>query len=237
MDMKKIKILPLTLIAALMLAALAPGALAAESVEAPELGSAAAVIAEADTGRVLYELNADEQRYPASLTKVMTVLLAVEAIERGEASLDDTVTAGMEAIQGMYYAGSTSNIQAGEEMTLRDLMYCAMLGSANEACNIIAVHISGSLDAFVALMNERAAELGCTGTHFNNTHGLPDSDHYTTARDFTMITCEAMAHDLFAEISGTVSYTVPATNMSGERRLSNTNGLINPELHLSRLLL
>ena len=227
--MKKIKILPLTLIAALMLAALAPGALAAESVEAPELGSAAAVIAEADTGRVLYELNADEQRYPASLTKVMTVLLAVEAIERGEASLDDTVTAGMEAIQGMYYAGSTSNIQAGEEMTLRDLMYCAMLGSANEACNIIAVHISGSLDAFVALMNERAAELGCTGTHFNNTHGLPDSDHYTTARDFTMITCEAMAHDLFVEISGTVSYTVPATNMSGERRLSNTNGLINPE--------
>ena len=227
--MKKIKILPLTLIAALMLAALAPGALAAESVEAPELGSAAAVIAEADTGRVLYELNADEQRYPASLTKVMTVLLAVEAIERGEASLDDTVTAGMEAIQGMYYAGSTSNIQAGEEMTLRDLMYCAMLGSANEACNIIAVHISGSLDAFVALMNERAAELGCTGTHFNNTHGLPDSDHYTTARDFTMITCEAMAHELFVEISGTVSYTVPATNMSGERRLSNTNGLINPE--------
>ena len=100
--MKKIKILPLTLIAALMLAALAPGALAAESVEAPELGSAAAVIAEADTGRVLYELNADEQRYPASLTKVMTVLLAVEAIERGEASLDDKVTAGMEAIQGMY---------------------------------------------------------------------------------------------------------------------------------------
>lgn len=129
----------------------------------------------------------------------------------------------------MYYAGSTSNIQAGEEMTLRDLMYCAMLGSANEACNIIAVHISGSLDAFVSLMNERAAELGCTGTHFNNTHGLPDSDHYTTARDFTMITCEAMAHDLFVEISGTVSYTVPATNMSGERRLSNTNGLINPE--------
>ena len=111
--------------------------------------------------------------------------------------------------------GSTAGIQPGETMTLGDLMYCAMLGSANEACNIIAVHISGSLSAFVEDMNERAAELGCTGTHFTNTHGLPDADHYTTARDFTLITREAMSHDLFFEISGTVSYTVPATNMSG----------------------
>ena len=229
--MKKIKILPLMLIAALLAASLAPGALASseEAVAPPELQSAAAVIADMDTGRVLYELNADEQREPASLTKIVTVLLAIEAVERGEASLDDSVTAGNEAVQGMIEGGSTSGIQPGETMTLRDLMYCAMLASANEACNIIAVHIAGSIDAFVSDMNQRVAELGCSGTHFANTHGLPDSNHYTTARDFAIICRAAMKNDLFYEMSGTVSYTVPATNMSGERQLSNSNGLINPE--------
>ena len=234
MDMKKIKILSLILIFCLALALTAPGALAAEGEELapPELDSAAAVVADANTGRVLYAYNADEQRYPASLTKVMTVLLAVEAIERGEVTTEDAVTAGQEALEGMIADGSTAGIQPGETMTLGDLMYCAMLGSANEACNIIAVHISGSLAAFVEDMNERAAELGCTGTHFTNTHGLPDANHHTTARDFTLITLEAMSHDLFFEISGTVNYTVPATNMSEERQLSNSNGLINPECQI-----
>ncbi len=231
--MKKIKFLPILLIAALLLAALGPGALAAEEgLTPPEISSAAAAVLDMDTGRALYELNADAQRYPASLTKVVTVLLAVEAIERGEAALSDTVTAGDEALQGMVADGSTAGIQVGETMTLSDLMYCAMLGSANEACNIIAVHIAGSLDAFVEDMNELAAGLGCAGTHFANTHGLPDSEHYTTARDFAVITREAMSHDLFLEISGTNRYTVPATNMSAERSLSNTNGLTNPESQL-----
>lgn len=234
--MRKIKILPLILLFALALALLCPGALATDEnsgIEAPpELESAAAVIIDQDTGRVLYELNADEQRYPASLTKVMTALLAVEAASRGEVSLDDNVTAGSEAVQGMVDAGSTAGIQVGETMTLRDLLYCAMLGSANEACNIIAVYISGSIDAFVADMNERAAEIGCTGTHFANTHGLPDSNHYTTARDFAKICRAAMANETFFNLTGTVSYTVPATNMSAERQLSNTNGLINPETQL-----
>lgn len=234
--MRKIKILPLILMFSFALALLCPGALAADEDTgidpAPELESAAAAIVDADTGRLLYGLNADEQRYPASLTKTMTVLLAVEAIERGDAASDDVVTAGDEAVQGMVEDGSTAGIQPGETMSLLNLMYCAMLGSANEACNIIAVHISGSIDAFVADMNERAAALGCTGTHFANTHGLPDTDHYTTASDFARITREAMSHDLFLEISSTTTYTVPATNLSAERQLSNTNGLINPETQL-----
>ena len=234
--MRKIKILPLILMFSFALALLCPGALAADEDTgidpAPELESAAAAIVDADTGRLLYGLNADEQRYPASLTKTMTVLLAVEAIERGDAASDDVVTAGDEAVQGMVEDGSTAGIQPGETMSLLNLMYCAMLGSANEACNIIAVHISGSIDAFVADMNERAAALGCTGTHFANTHGLPDTDHYTTASDFARITREAMSHDLFLEISSTTTYTVPATNLSAERQLPNTNGLINPETQL-----
>ncbi len=228
--MKNIKILPLILITALLLAVGAVPALAAsEAPQPPEIASAAAIIADMDTGRVLYELNADAQRYPASLTKVMTVLLAVEAVERGEASLADQVTAGQEALEGMVADGSTAGIQPGETMSLADLMYCAMLGSANEACNIIAVHISGSIESFVAAMNRRAGELGCTATHFVNTHGLPDPEHYTTARDFAVICRAAMSNDTFFDMAGTVSYTVPATNLSGERQLSNTNGLINPD--------
>ena len=228
--MKKIKKLPLMLMLTLLFSALSPCALAdSEELSPPELQSAAAIVIDMDTGRSLYDYNADEQRAPASLTKIMTVLLAVEAVDRGEASLDDSVTAGDEALEGMVEDGSTESIQVGETMSLRDLLYCAMLSSANEACNIIAVHISGSIDAFVSEMNARAAELGCTGTHFANTHGLPDSDHYTTARDLAVISREAMNNETFYELSGTTGYTVPATNMSEERRLNNTNGLINPE--------
>ena len=155
--MKKIKKLPLMLMLTLLFSALSPCALAdSEELSPPELQSAAAIVIDMDTGRSLYDYNADEQRAPASLTKIMTVLLAVEAVDRGEASLDDSVTAGDEALDGMVEDGSTESIQVGETMSLRDLLYCAMLSSANEACNIIAVHISGSIDAFVSEMNARA---------------------------------------------------------------------------------
>ena len=123
--------------------------------------------------------------------------------------------------------GSTAGIVPGETMPLQDLLYCALLASANEACNVIAEYVSGSVEAFVEQMNALAAELGCSGTHFANTHGLPDDDHYTTARDMAVIYREAISHELFAEISGSVGYTVAATNVSGERQLSNTNSLIN----------
>ena len=229
--MRNIKIFPLILILSLLLAL--PALASEEEIAAPPtLESAAAIVLDNSNGRVLYELNADVKREPASLTKVMTALLAAEAADNGKVSLDDSVTAGSEALEGMITRGSSANIQPGETMTLRDLLYCAMLGSANEACNIIAVHIAGSIEAFVKDMNERAAELGCTGTHFANTHGLPDTDHYTTARDFGLICREAMANDTFYSLAGTVTYTVPATNMAGARQLSNTNGLINPESQL-----
>ena len=228
--MKKIKLIPIILLSALILSALTPAlADASDEPAAPELLSGAAVIAEAGSGRVLYELGGSERRYPASITKEMTVLLAVEAIERGEASLGDAVTAGPETLEGMSPDGSTEEVKEGETMSLGDLLYCAMLSSANEVCNVIAVHISGSIESFVAEMNERAAAIGCEDTHFANTHGLHDEDHYSTAYDLMLITRECMTHELFLEIASTTRYTVPATNMSGERSLSNTNGLINPE--------
>ena len=223
--MRKFTLLPIALIFCLFAVCLAPSAAALDD---PEISARAALLADPETGRVYYSLNADERAYPASLTKVMTVLLAVEAVERGEVSQDDQVTASESAMEGMVEDGSTAGIVPGETMSFGDLLYCAMLSSANEACNIIAEHVSGSVGAFVELMNERASELGCAGTHFANTHGLPDENHYTTAADLALIAAEALQHDLFTTICNTVTWTVPATNVSEQRTLSNSNALINP---------
>jgi D-alanyl-D-alanine carboxypeptidase (penicillin-binding protein 5/6) len=198
----------------------------------PETDSKCIVLLDADSGSVLFSKAADEKAYPASLTKVMTVLLAVEAIERGEKSADDVVTCAGNIAFDLIEDGSTSGIVSGETMTLKNLMYCAMVASANEACNAIAAYISGNIQDFITLMNERASELGCTGTNFANTHGLPNTNHYSTAGDFAKIVYEAYQHPLFMEICNTIKVTIPATNMSPERQLSNTNGLINPDSEL-----
>ncbi|NCB52571.1 MAG: D-alanyl-D-alanine carboxypeptidase [Clostridia bacterium] len=225
-DMKKIKIFPVFLLLFLFLSVWSPSALALDD---PQVTAKAVLLADADSGRIFFSQNADMKMYPASLTKIMTVLLAVEAVDRGDVSLDDEVTCSEECLAGMDEDGSTANIVAGETMKLRDLMYCALVESANEACNVIAEYIGGSIGNFVQMMNDRAGELGCTGTHFANTHGLPDENHYTTAADMYLITMEAINQDLFMEICNTAKYTVSATNMTGERELSNTNGLINAD--------
>ena len=227
--MKKIRLLPIFLLMVLLVSILAPQALA---LEAPELTSTAGILVDMDSGRVLFEKNADQKAYPASLTKVMTVLVAVEAVEKGEFSLTDSVTASDSCLEGMVDDGSTAGIVPGETMSLKDLLYCALLASANEACNVIGEYIGGTVSGFVDMMNARASELGCTGTHFANTHGLPDDNHYTTARDMALIYREALSHEVFAEIAGTITYTVPATNVAAERQLSNTNGLINQNTQL-----
>jgi len=199
----------------------------AHAADAPELEATAAILVHRDSGTVVYEKHADEQVYPASLTKMMTALLAVEAIERGDVHASDIVTASETFEEGLAADGSTQNIQPGEEMTLEDLLYCMMLASANEACNIVAEYLCGSVSNFVAVMNTRAAELGCENTHFMNPHGLHDPGHYTTARDLYLIAAEALDHALFDTITSTSAYTVPATNLSEERELTNTNRLIS----------
>ena len=223
--MKKIKIFPLILIICLALCALAPSAYA---IDDPQLGAQAVYLADMNTDEVLYEKNADEQRSPASLTKIMTGLLAIEAVESGQCSMDDIVTAGADAWYGMAEDSSNSNIQPGEMMTYRDLVYCAVVHSANEACNILGEAVSGTVGSFVARMNERAQELGCEHTHFVNASGLHDPQHYTTAWDLYLITCEAMKHEKFMEICNTKSHTVPATNLTDKpRELHTTNFLIS----------
>ena len=169
--MKKFRTFSLILAFSLLFSLAGPGA---QALEEPERLSAQAVLlVDLDSGLVLYERNADQQRTPASLTKIMTILLALEAAERGEVSLDDPVTAGPDCRSGMRDDSSSVGIRAGEQMSLRDLLYCAAVASGNDACNVIAAYLAGSIPGFVERMNERAAELGWTTARFYSPHGLP----------------------------------------------------------------
>ena len=226
--MKKFKHLSILLMFCL-LAALLPGG--ASALSDPEIQADYAVLMDAATGEVYFDKNAQSQTAPASTTKLVTALLVVEAIERGDISLYDVVSA-YEDCQYNLESDSTNAqpiISVGEEMTVENLLYCAMLVSANEACNILAEYVSGSIDAFVAEMNQRAMELGCTNTHFANANGLEDANHYTTARDMAILAREALNHSLFREICGTLSRTVPSTNYNYARYLGNSNQLLDPD--------
>ena len=222
--MKKFRLFPLILLLCMALTIFAPCSFA---IDEPNIGAQRALIADLDSGRILYSKNMDEKASPASLTKIMTVLLAVEALENGSHSADELVTAQSDCWAGMDETSSNAGIQPGEQMRYIDLLYCAMLASANEACNVIAAAVDGSVSAFVEHMNQRAAELGCVNTHFANTNGLTDSQHYTTAYDFYLLTREAIRHPLFMEICNSKTYQVPATNSSPERKLANSNALIS----------
>ncbi len=224
--MKKSKFLLLVLIL-LLTSALFP--LQALAVEPPVVSSPSVLLLDASSGDVLFEQNADERRHPASTTKIMTVLLTLEAIEAGQFTMDDSVVASDNCQYGMDEDSSNANptIEPGEILSVRDLLYCAMHASANEACNILAEYVSGSISSFVIQMNQRAAELGCENTHFNNANGLEDPDHYSSARDLTLIAMEAIHYEEFITLCSDDDYTVPATNLAGERNMKNTNSLLN----------
>ena len=195
--------------------------------EDPEILSKAALLMDYNTGTVVYAHNEHEELYPASLTKIMTALLTLDAVKEGKLSLDQEVTASETALAGLPSDGSTANIKAGETMSVRNLLYCMMVVSANEACNIQAEAVAGSTSAFVDKMNEKAEALGCENTHFVNTNGLHDPQHYTSAWDLYLITRAAMEYEEFITITDTAAYTVPATNISEERKLYTTNHLLS----------
>ena len=193
----------------------------------PNILAKAAVLVDPETDAIAYALNEHEELYPASLTKIMTALLVLEAVDEGKLSLDQELTASSTAFDGLSSDGSNAGIKAGEIMSVRNLLYCMLVVSANEACNILAEAVSGSVDAFVEKMNARAAELGCENTHFKNANGLHDPGHYTSAWDLYLITKEAMTHDTFVTISDTANVVIPATNMSAERNYWTTNHLLS----------
>ena len=199
----------------------------AAALEAPEIHATAALLMDAQTGNIVYAQNEHQELYPASTTKIMTALLVLEAVDRGELSLGDELTASRAAMtSGLAEDGSTANIKEGEIMTVEEYLYCMLVVSANEACNVLAEAVSGSVEAFVDDMNARAEALGCENTHFVNTTGLHDSQHYTSAWDLYLITAEAMKYDAFMRICDTATATIPATNLSEARTLHTSNYLI-----------
>ena len=208
-----------------MLACLLPAPAAA--LDDPVVYCTNALLLDATHDEVLYDKAGSEKAYPASLTKVLTALLVMEAIESGQLSAGTFVTAGETAYQGWMDGASTANIKVGEVLTVEELLYCLLLPSANEAANILAVAVDGTIEDFVAHMNRRAGEMGCQGTHFANPHGLHNDDHYTTAYDLALIMEAALEYDLFRTIIATAVHTVPATNLSEERLFYNSNGLIS----------
>ncbi len=198
----------------------APGKTAG-GLEDPLIEATAALLVNPDTGMVLYEKNADEKRYPASTTKIMTAIVTLE-----HANMADTVTAEASDFEHVTKDSSNADIKEGETVTVSDLLYALMLPSANEAAYMLARHVGGTWENFVDMMNEKAEELGCTGTHFANPCGLHSDDHYTTARDLLKMTLYAMKDETFADIADTAQHTMKATNIHPERKVFTTNQLI-----------
>ena len=194
----------------------------------PEIHCEAMLLVDANTGKAVYEKNAHERMYPASLTKIMTALLVLEAVDDGQLSLTQQLTASHSAMTaGLEEDGSTAGILEGETMTVEQFLYCMLVVSANEACNVLAEAVAGDIDTFVEKMNAKAQELGCENTHFVNPTGLHDPQHYTSAWDLYLITKEAMTHSDFMRFCDTSSVTIPATNLSEARTLHTTNYLID----------
>lgn len=188
----------------------------------PDTVGDAIIVMDAATGQILYEQNAYEKMYPASITKIMTVLIALEY-----GNLNDTIVMSDTAVWGIERDSSHIALDVGEEINFEDALYAVLLVSANEAAWGVAEHIAGSLEDFCELMNQKAEELGCVSTHFVNANGLHDDDHYTCAYDMALIAREALKYDKFREISGTQYYVIPPTNMQEEEReLWQNNKLI-----------
>ena len=191
--------------------------------QASDISSTAAIVMETSTNTVLYSKNADQALYPASAVKVMTCLMALE-----NSSLDDQVTMTATGVSGVTDGGANISAQLDEVFTMEQCLYAIMVASANDIALQVAEHISGSVEDFVAAMNTRAQELGCTNTVFTNPTGLPDDNQHTTAHDMALIMEAAMANDTFRTIAQTTSYTIPATNVSGgDRVLTNNFTMIN----------
>ncbi|MBU5427193.1 D-alanyl-D-alanine carboxypeptidase [Tissierella pigra] len=179
-----------------------------------------AILMDMDTGKVLYEKNSNSQLYPASTTKIMTAILAIE-----KGKMDDIITIDQEVID--LTSGSHIALELGEQMSLENLLNALLIESANDAALAIAKYISGSIEEFSNLMNQKAKEIGALNTNFVNPNGLPDENHKTTPYDLAMMAKYAMTNEKFREIVGNYTYTIPTTNKKSETRyLKSANRLL-----------
>ena len=186
-----------------------------ENLEENQLYALSAILMTQDTGEIIFEKDAYTIRYPASTTKILTVLLGILMVE----DLDQTVTVSEAAMQ-IPEDSSTMGLHVGEQIPFIDVLYGTMLLSGNDGANVIAETVSGSIPAFVDLMNRTAAAYGCENTHFVNPHGYHDDNHYTTAHDIALFTREAMKNDTFRMIARTTSYTIGRTNIQRARTIT-----------------
>ncbi len=193
------------------------------AVQKPEISAEAGVLYDATHNVFLFEKNADEKLYPASITKLMTALLVME-----HGNLNDTVTFSKAATTNLESGAVTLSLTEGDKVSVKDCMYGLLMKSANEVANGLAEYVSGSVSAFADLMNQKAAALGCTNTHFVNPNGLNDPDHYSTCRDMAKIAKAAFENPTIREISSTLSYTFPATKKAAARTITPGHKMLYP---------
>lgn len=187
------------------------------------IGAGSALLMDVDTGTILYKNNIDKKFYPASITKILTTLIAIE-----NCKMDEIVTFSQDAVYKTEGSGIWRDI--GEKMTMEECLYAVMLESANECAYAVAEHVGGSLNRFVEMMNERAGKIGCTSSNFTNPHGLPDENHYVTARDMALIAREAYKNETFRLICGTKTYVIPPTNKHKEQTpMTNHHKMLYPK--------
>jgi len=189
----------------------------------PEIGCKAAYVAEPSTGKVIYEKNAHEAMYPASTTKILTALVVLEKCQ-----LTDKAVVSKRALDLVPSDYTNAKLRVGEEVDIKTLLCALLIPSANESANVLAEHVSGSVEAFVELCNNRAKELGCENLHFVNANGMHDENHYCSAYDLYLIAKECQKYDVFNEIVKTKKFTVPASDIypKNDRTFENTNELL-----------
>ena len=186
--------------------------------QAADIASDTGILMDADTGTVLFDKGGDQQRYPASITKIMTLLVAVE-----NSSMDEQVTFTETGVRNVAADSSNINSKIGEVMTMQDCLHALMIISANDAAAQIAEHVGGTEQNFIDMMNQRAAEIGCTNTHFTNSSGLPDENHYSSAKDMALIFREGLKNKDFRSVIGDADYTIQPTNMTSDKRVMHTH--------------
>ena len=191
------------------------------AIDRPELNAQAAILIDSNTGKVLYEKNMNEKMYPASTTKILTAILAIEHCD-----LDDIVTVNYNAISSIPSGYAKADLITDENITIKQLLEVILVHSANDAANVLAMHVGGSIESFVSMMNSKAQELNCVNTHFTNTYGLHDENHYTTARDLAIITRYCMQNDSSRHFVSQTNCHIAPTNKHDARAFTNTNNLI-----------
>ena len=218
--MKHIKILT-TLIISVVFTIILPIISVFAEDNTPQIYSEAALLIDAKTGKVLYAKNEKEHKYPASTTKILTAILTIE-----NCNLDDVVTVDYDSIMQVPAGYTVAALQVGEQLTVKQLLEVMLVHSANDAANVLAKHVSGSIESFASMMNSKLAEIGCENSHFTNPSGKHDKDHYTTAEDMAKLMNYCMKNETFRELSASKNCIIPATNKYEQRIFTNSNELL-----------